>query len=177
MRRLIAGSTLLLLIAAAGCKRTERSRVQATEEEPPQLASAVHMADTKTASQLIKGFYPLEQNAWRWTAGRFSVRLRTPLAAAQKGATLDLRFSAPEPIVQKLNKIVISATVNGTSVPPETYSKAGTFAYTREVPASAFSGGSDAATVEFALEKALAPSTADARELGVVVSSVSLQAK
>ena len=54
------------------------------------LVSTLKMSDPSAKHQLAKGFYQLEANAWRWTAGDFSVVLKTPPGAAQKGATLTL---------------------------------------------------------------------------------------
>ena len=66
-------------------------------------------------------------------------------------------------------------TVNGSALAPETYSKEGEFTYSREVAPNLLTG--DAARVDFTLDKALAPSEADQRELGIVVNSVGLEPK
>ncbi len=177
MRRLIFAASLAatLLLTGPACKRKEPVRVQSTEEEPPQLATTVHVADPRSAAQLVSGFYSVEQNAWRWTAGKFSVVLRTPRDAAQKGAVLNLRFSVPEPVIAKLNTIALSAKADGVALPPESYTQAGEVTYTREIPAGVLTR--DAVRIDFALDKSLAPGTIEARELGVIVTSVGLDPK
>jgi hypothetical protein len=55
------------------------------------------------------------------------------------------------------------------------YSAAGEYFYIREVPSSLLGGNS--LRVDFHLDKAIAPSSADARELGIVVVSIGLESK
>jgi hypothetical protein len=180
MRRLIESPLpLILLIAAAflagSCRRSERARLELTEEEPPALASVVHVADPAASAQLLKGFYALEQNSWRWTAGAFSVALRPPARAAERGARLQVSLAIPEVVVQRLGALTLKATVGSAVLPPETYSKPGDHVYSREVPASALAGNS--VVVDFALDKTLAPGGGDERQLGIIVTTIGLEAK
>jgi hypothetical protein len=77
MRRLIQGSLLSILTAAmllgpAACKRCQQqAQAEATDEQGQTLMPMVHVADQRAAVQLIKGFYDVEQNAWRWTMKKF----------------------------------------------------------------------------------------------------------
>jgi hypothetical protein len=180
MRRLIGISilplALALLVGAAGCKRRpQKVEVQATDEEAQDLETMVHVADPRGSLQLVRGFHDVEQSAWRWTMRKFSVTLRPPAGAAQKGATLQLKFAVPDPVIERLKDITLVANVQGVPLESETCRKPGEYTYTRDVPARAFSG--DAVTVDFALDKVLPPSASDNRELGVVVSSVGFEAK
>ncbi len=171
------GAALLLLamVAFAACKRKETVKVQQTDEEGPRMASTVHAGDPKSETQLVNGFYAIEQNAWRWTAQRFSVVLRPPAGGAQRGATLNLQLTVPDAVIAKLKTVSLSATVGGTMLSPETYTQSGSFTYTRDVPPNLL--GSEAVRIDFQLDKALPPGSADARELGVIVASVGLDAK
>lgn len=180
MRTLIRRHSLVLALlavlwAACGCRRQERARLEATIEEPPSLASVVHVADAATAAQLLTGFYGLEQGSWRWTAGSFSVLLRPPALASQRGARLLVKLAIPEPVIQKLQNITLKATVNNVALAPETYPRPGEYAYSREVPASALAGAS--AIVDFTLDKTFAPGGGDQRELGIIVTTVGLEPK
>lgn len=174
MRRL----ALVLLIAAmafapAACKRKKR-RAQA-DEQPAGLAAMVNAADPRTSLQLVRGFYGLEQNAWRWTSGEFAVTLKPPAGAAQKGATLELKFVVPGAIITKLKSMTLTAAVNGQKLAPETYAKEGEYSYTRDVPAGALQ--QDAASVVFTLDKFLPASADDLRDLGVIMTMVGFEAK
>ena len=164
-------SLLLVTLALAplGCKRKQAGK------EAPAMASTIHMGDPKTATQLVGGFYGIEQNAWRWTGRRFSLVLRPPLGASQKGATLQVRLTVPPVIVEKLKTVSLSATIGGSALPPETYTEAGDYTYTREVAPALLAG--ESVRVEFQLDKSMPPSGADLRDLGVVVLSVGLESK
>jgi len=78
MRNRLLLAALAACLALAGCRSKQKVKVQATEEEAPSLASTLHVADPKVAAQLISGFYGIEGDSWRWTAGKFSVLLRPP---------------------------------------------------------------------------------------------------
>ncbi len=164
-----------LLLPGVACKRHDRVRLEQTDEQAAPLASIVHVADPRNASQLLTGFYDIEQNSWRWTAGRFSVLLRPPRGAAQKGAVLELKFSIPDTILSKLKTVSLSAAVNGSSLAPQSYNQSGEFTYSREVAPNLLGG--ESVKVDFSLDKALPPTGTDQRELGLVVSTVGLASK
>jgi hypothetical protein len=169
----ISAAILVSILAIApGCKRHRPVTVR-TVEEAPALASVVATADPNAAVQLIGGFYGVEQNSWRWTAGRFSVLLRPPRTAAANGAVLQLKFTLPPVALSKMKSVSLSAYVNGTALTPETYRKAGDYIYSRDVPANLLVG--DQARVDFSLDKTIPPGAVDRRELGVVVSLVGFQ--
>jgi hypothetical protein len=160
---------LTLAFAPLGCKRKRAG------QEAPGMVSTVHMGDPRTETQLISGFYGIEQSAWRWTGRRFSLVLRPPLGAAQRGGTLELRLTVPPVIIEKLKTISLSATIGATALPPETYTQPGDYTYMREVAPALLAG--DSVRVDFQLDKSLPPSGADLRDLGVVVLSAGLESK
>lgn len=179
MRRLVLRFSYLFLIAllvagVGGCKR--KKKPQATVEEGQVgLLTMVHAADPRGEVQLVRGFHAVEQNAWRWTAGSFSVTLKPPAGAAQKGAVLQFKFVVPDVVINKVGAVTLSATVDGDKLAPETYSKSGEYSYTRDVPASALQN--EAVNVEFALDKFMPASDQDQRDLGVIMTMVGFEAK
>ncbi len=177
MRRLTCfGLAGLLGLALVCCRRgPETVPASATQEETQELASMIHVADPRASLQLVKGFHEVEQNAWRWTMARFAVTLRAPAGASQKGATLVLKGAVPDPVIAKLGSVTLTANVEGVPLAAETFSKPGDYTYRRDVPPGAFPA--EAVTVNFVLDKALAPGEADHRELGLVVTSVGFEAK
>jgi hypothetical protein len=182
MRQMIHSAFLILLtlpvmLCVSGCKRKERPKVQPqlTQEESAPLAMVIHVADPRAAIQLLKGFYDIEQGSWRWTKGKFSVLLRIPENAAQKKVVLQMKFAVPDPVIKRLKSVTLSATVNGIALPPERYNQPGEYVFARDVPAKALGG--DAATVDFALDKALAPGAVDTRELGIVAHTIGFEQK
>ena len=168
MRRLIAAFALLAFVAMGpgACRR--KKKIKAREDG---LASVVNVADPADSAQLVRGFSNVEADAWRWSTSKFAVVLRPPPGAAQNGAKLQLMFTLHES-VSKLGPVTVSAKVGGTPIDPETFSAAGDFTYSHNVPASAL--GSDVVTVEFSTDKSLAPSDRDKRELALIVKSIGL---
>ena len=146
-----------------------------TEEEPPQPSCEVQVADPLAISQLISGWYNVERNSWRWTAGKFAVVLRPPIGSAIKGANLTLSFTVPEVVISQLHSVTLSASVQGTQFAPEVYKNAGKAIYRRDVPASMLSG--NAVRVDFALNRVMVPGKGDTRELGIIADRVGLEVK
>jgi len=176
-RRMVATLVLGAALVSPGCKRDQKVQVQPTveEEDAPRLASAVPMNNAKLEPQLVSGFYPIENNSWRWTAKKFSVLLRAPAAAVERGAVLSLEFSVPDPVIQKVHSLTLNASVEGTALPSETYIKSGLYTFKRDIPASSITG--ESVRIDFALDKVMPPAGAERRELGVVATSVALSPK
>jgi hypothetical protein len=165
---------LALVLAPTGCKR-KTVRVGATDEETPKMQSVLNMGDPKIEPQLIKGFHGIEAAAWRWTEKEFTVALRPPFGSSQRGARLTVKLTVPPPTIEKLKTVSLSATAGGSALPPETYTTAGDYVYVREIPASLLTG--DSLRVDFQLDKAMAPSGVDIRELGIIVLNIGLETK
>ena len=167
-------------IKAAGYNRGRPLNPRETDWEwtvagPGSLASMIRMADASSSSQLIRGFHDLENKAWRWTAGKFTVALRTPPGADKNGALLVLNFTIPSVSLDKLKTMTLSAKTGGAGLAPETFATPGEHRYQREVPASALS--KDVVEADFSLDKVLPPGDKDGRELGVIVTSVGFESK
>jgi hypothetical protein len=163
---------------SGGCSNDKRVPVKETVEEAPsapKLLTAIAMGEPKGEKQLLAGFYGIEANAWRWTAKDFSVTLRPPAGSAANGATLDFAFSLPQGAIDKLSSVTLTATVGGTALPPQTYSKEGQAEYKRDLAPNLLAG--DSVRVDFHLDKAMPPSNGDMRQLGVVARSVALEGK
>jgi hypothetical protein len=87
----------------------------------------------------------------------------------------DLAFTIPDVAIAHAKSLTLSASIEGTQLPPETYNKSGQYEYKRDVPASAFS--KDAVRIQFSLDNAIPPAGAERRELGIIVASVGLEPK
>ena len=173
--RLLAVALCVCLLPA-GCKRRDRKiRVQQTDEDTATLASVIHMGDPKVAPQLLNGFFNIESDSWRWTMGKFAVALRPPRNAAVKGATLHLKFVLPEAVISKIKTTSISAKVGTVTLSPETYTQPGEFDYSRDVDSKLLTG--ESVNVEFTMDKFLTAGMVEARELGVIATSVGFEAK
>ena len=163
-----------LILAPAACKR-KKVTVGATDEETPQMLSVLNMGDPKVEPQLVKGLHGIEAGAWRWTEKQFTVVVRPPFGAAQKGAKLTVKLTVPPVVIEKLKNISLTANVAGSALPPESYTTPGDYTYVRDVPANALGG--DSLRIDFQLDKAMPPNPPDIRELGIIVFTVGLESK
>jgi len=170
MRRLIIALAIGLTIAATSCKRAPRPAPAAAN-----LVSVVQMGDPRTSTQLVSGFYPLEDNTWRWTAGKFSAELKPPAGAGENGAKLELKLNVPDVVIKTLGSITLTASAGEARLTPQRFTEPGNYVYTVDVPAEFLR--SDSVTIEFSTDKAIPPGQTEKRELAVVVTSVGLVAK
>jgi hypothetical protein len=173
--RLAAAIALIAIVAIAPACRIKKKPRGAAIEEDAQLSSIVNVADPRAAVQLVRGFHGLENDSWRWTMKSFTVALRPPAGSAQSGARLELKFTVPAAIFDKLGPITVAAKVGAIELAPETYAQAGEATYARDLPASALGG--DAVSLDFSVDKAIPPSDRDARELAIIVTTVGLTPK
>src|SRR6266853_3121588 len=58
-------------------------------------SSVLDMADPEITGQLITGFYPIEENSWRWVKRSFSVGLKPPENARRNGGRLTVHLYLP----------------------------------------------------------------------------------
>ncbi len=158
------------MLGSSSCKQDVKNSNEVPVKQAESLLSTIHTADPKAAPQLLRGFYPVEGNAWRWSAGKFAVALRPPTGAAQSGAKMTVKFVIPDSSMARNKTMTLSGSVGGTALAPETYTKAGEHTYVREVPPAALAG--DKVIAEFALDKFLPAGAIEQRELGVVVNSI-----
>lgn len=175
-RNYVIYGAIVIALAITGCRGKRSALVVHNEEEPAALSSVVKMNDVRTSPQLLSGFYSIEAGAWRWTSGKFSVQLATPVAAVQNGARLTFNFTIPDVVKKNLDKVTLSAAVNDQVLGSSTYQKAGPAVFTADLAAGLLT--KDAVKIDFSLDKDLPPNTiGDARELGIVANSVSLASK
>ena len=134
------------------------------------------MGNTSIGNQLTAGFYPNGGQLWRWTARRFSVALMPPPGSEHQGAQLIVKLYFPETEIQKLGPVTLRPSIGEVPLPPQTFTSAGAFEYHADV-AAFFLRSDRLLAILFELDRALSPSQADGRELGVVVSEISLRVK
>lgn len=174
LRKFAAAAALAAALVSSGCKRRERIQLETTDESLT-LASTVHTADPNAAPQLIRGFHAIEQNSWRWTMSNFSVVLKAPAGASRNGATLIANISIPQAVIDRVGQTRLTASIGGSQVGWASYNTAGEFRFTADIPAIVI--GDEAVRIDFALDRFLGAGAIDSRELGLIVSSISLEPK
>jgi hypothetical protein len=166
----VAAATLFA--AGWGCKKQQEAALD--ENLPP--VSVIAVAQPRAERQLLDGFWQVENNAWRWTKHNFSVLLAPPPGAAQKGATLEFRFTLPENVVARRLALTLTASVGTVALPPASYTAAGVYVYKADVPAEAFTG-TGPVKVAFSTDRFLRAGEVESRELALVANSFALTAK
>jgi hypothetical protein len=175
-RRILIVPILLSATFAAGCK-SQRDLTGYTDEEPsaPRPAVGIQVADPNAASQLVSGWWDVEDHAWRWTARKFAVVLRCPIGAVRRGAILRFRFTLPDVVFSHFKQVMLSASIQGKPLAPETYRRPGAALYTREIPAEFVSTLS--VRIDFELDRSFSPGSGDSRDLGLIARDLSLESK
>jgi 2-polyprenyl-3-methyl-5-hydroxy-6-metoxy-1,4-benzoquinol methylase len=118
------------------------------------------LADPWLEVDLDGGWHAMEDNSWRWTERVFAVSVPTTGQVGDLPHTLRFRFTTIRPVR-------IRAIVNGLCLPECEYISSGEHTYTQPIPPTVLAG--DHLSIRFELDKALDPSPADGRELGVQV--------
>jgi len=178
LRHLILVALFLSVNFLPGCKRGGPDLAAYTEEESPspRTAAGIQVADPRAASQLVSGWWEVEDHAWRWTARKFAVILRPPLGAARHGAALRFRFTLPAVVFSHFKAVTLSTLVEGTPLAPETYRGPGPKVYMRDVPPRLLS--THTVRIDFELDRAfLAGGGKDPRELGLIGHSLGLESQ
>ena len=159
-------------LAALKRDQPESTRYEALQRQGAGYAELFDVAPGTAAllaTGQLEGFYPVEENRWRWTRKDFAV------VSSSQGARLTLELFLPDYLLRKQGPITLSGQVNGHALPAETFTKPGPATWTREVPSAWLQPGSN--RFAFSLDKALPPSPQDGRQLGLIVISATLSAR
>jgi hypothetical protein len=116
----------------------------------------------------LEGLYPPESGGFRWTKREFAMTF-----GGTGAARLILQLYIPDASIQKLGDITLSARLGDHNLAPETFRRPGQYAFERDVSAEWLHPGGN--RFDFTLDKSLAPTAQDGRELGIVVVSASLE--
>jgi hypothetical protein len=133
------------------------------------IASSVSTGDAGVAKQLA-GFYDIE-NGWRWTKQQFSITL----GLGPANDRLVVQLYIPDSTIQKLGAVTLTAKIGDHKLTPETYRQPGQYTLTRDLEPGWINAGAN--RIDFSLDKFLAPTPAEKRELGIVVLSAAFQSK
>jgi tRNA (mo5U34)-methyltransferase len=110
--------------------------------------------------KLIEGWYPLERNSFRWTGRCFSILINRP--HLMKFSTLLFNFH-----LLTRGPVILSAAVDGMSMPPATFATEGEQTYEIKLPLEAVTA--TAIRVDFAVDRCLPSRPFDERELALLV--------
>lgn len=169
----LACALALSLFAIPGCRSSPGSPAAHEQRSGAPLASLVYTSDPSQASQLLSGFYAIEEYSWRWTDQRFSVVLRPPDGVTSEDTNLVMHLTIPDIVIEKLHSVSLSAVIGNVRLGSETYAKPGPYVFTRRVAARLLNA--EQTRVDFCLNKVMAPVGRDVRQLGIAVNSIALE--
>jgi len=131
----------------------------------PEL-SYLNMGDIRSKAQLTSGWFAIEDGAWRWMAKEGEAVLRVPAAGAP--ATFELLLYFPQDYMQRAGgPVTVSVMMNDKPLTEETYVQPGGYRLAKAVPQDLLT--SSVVSVSIRLNRAIAPTGSDQRELGAVV--------
>ena len=134
--------------------------------------SHIRVADPLVSRQILYGFYDAAGNDWRWTGPAFSVALKPPIVEADKGARLRVQLYFPPAEIKQLGPITLSAETVDYKYNQVTYEEGGPHEFWADVPPAALC--TNVLPITFFVDKYLKGSKSDSRDLGVVVTSITL---
>ncbi|MBM3735131.1 MAG: class I SAM-dependent methyltransferase [Acidobacteria bacterium] len=161
------------LLERTGWRVLDAVSVGATDSDPASEAGderrfvfAENARQPVTGGRMTGGWYEQEGwETWRWTAPRFSVEFAAP------GRNLAIALYVPESLIAARGGVTLAASVDGIPLPPARYDRADHYVYTAALRGPA---GAGPVRVDVVLDGGFTP-VGDERELGVVVSEVTLR--
>ena len=135
-------------------------------------SSRLRMDDPAIADQLLAGFYPSENERWRWVAGKFSVALKPPAQVSPDGGRLIVHLFLPDTEMQSLGTVTLHAAINGIEIGSETFAHPGMFDFAVQVSPEILD--TNLLPVQFCFDETMPPSARDSRELAGVVTGIDL---
>ncbi len=163
-----AFSVLLRIIVALGIVSSCHRRVHIPE-------SRIDVATDKAASQLLFGFYDVEQHSYRWTGRSFAVALAPPPNPKGGAVLLHARLFIADSEIKKLGVMSLAASVPGHLLKSKKITQGGIEEYAVSIPRNALC--TNLLPVYFSFDRSLPPSPSDARDLGAVAISFALAAE
>ncbi len=182
LRRFSISFLILLVVSACGCAGRVRnenttpgaiSNNDVLQTQPVVRQQSFTMRNIDAAKQLAGGIYGIENKQYRWTAGAFSVVLATPSRASTRGANLEFKFYLPDVILSRTGPITLTAYLDGAEVGMARYGTAGPQRFSATIPPALLTESPVA--VDFHLDPFVPAGTLEARELGVIADTISLE--
>lgn len=135
----------------------------------PEFAD-LDMGDVRCRPQLISGWYGIEDGAWRWMSKEAQTILRVP-SSSRAHLRMKLYFP-PDHMTRAGSPITVSVFANGQELDSESYSVPGGHELIRPLPSELLVAPT--VVIRLHLDRAVAPSGEDKRELGAVVQEIGL---
>jgi hypothetical protein len=147
---------------------TSPAATPVTTAEAPLYAYA-QTNDLRVAPQFTKGWYGVEDGAWRWMAKESETALKNPQTYP---AQFEVRLALPPGTVATVGgPVKLTVLVNDKPLGEETYSKDGSYIFQKTIAPGAL--GPEVVHVTLRVNKAKAPVPGgDIRELGAIIDGL-----
>jgi hypothetical protein len=120
------------------------------------------------AVTLLDGWHEPVEEHWRWTEKEFSIGIRNH--GTVDALEINISFWMPEHAKQQLGQIQLSAWIDGSAAPSETFSTPGHNRYTVTIPTP-----NNFTVLRVSVDKSYVPGGADPRELGLAVDRIEVR--
>jgi len=167
-RTLVFPFLLAAILAASACSRPKDAESPAAPVTTPftPLYSYAQTNDLRIAPQLTKGWYGVEDGAWRWMAKESEGSLKNPGVFP---AQFEVRLTVPKSIMDTVGApITFTVLLDGKPLGEEVYKHAGAFVLDKTVPPGMLSPGPVQVTLRVSKAKPPVPG-GDIRELGAII--------
>ncbi len=160
-----------ILLSLGACSRPKDAENPAAPVATPQapLYSYAQTNDLRVAPQLTKGWYNIEDGAWRWMGKESQTTLKNPQTFP---AQFEVRLALPKGTMANVGGPVTFTVLLGDKVlGEETYSKDGNYVFQKTVQPGMLGPQPVAVTLRVNKTKAPVPG-GDIRELGAIVEGL-----
>jgi len=151
----------------------ESNSIRGSAPSQDALGATISMVDPG-AESLLTGFHEIEEGSFRWAQPKFAVLLNVPDPGGGLVA-VSMEVFVPENSIRTLGALTLSGRVGDHPLAPMTFTTPGAHAYTAAMPAAWITPGPN--RFEFSVDKHLGPTPGDARELAIVVTKITVEAK
>jgi len=161
----------LALFAAGACRKPKDApnpAAPASSAANPLYAYA-QTNDVRVAPQFTKGWYAIEDGAWRWMSKESETVLKNPQTYPSQ---FEVRFVLPKGTVASVGgPVTLTVLLNDKPLGEETYPNDGSYIFQKTIPPGAL--GPEPVHVTLRVNKTKGPVPGgDIRELGAIVEGV-----
>jgi hypothetical protein len=164
-------ATCLALLA--GCRADvavsppEQQRMPA---DPAALGPLVRMSQIDAERHFVSGIYQLEDNAWRWCAGKAELRVR--LGPVENLKYL-MKYAVPVQVMARAGSVRLQISLNGKKWEEIRHDKDGIYEIEKPAPAELLKPNAEN-IIRLEVDKPL-PAEAGGRELGFILVHAGFQ--
>ena len=162
--------SLALLCGCQGDVAVSPPQEQKTALRPEALGPFVRVNQINAERYFVSGVYQLEENAWRWCAGRAELRLQL---GPVENLKFVMKYAVPVQVMERARRVKMRILINGKKWEEMQYDKDGVFEVDKPVPSALLKANAEnLVTIE--VDKPL-PAEAGRPEMGFILVHAGFQ--